>query len=662
MNRPRPRLSLLCALVLSVPILAAIPGGHLMLAILGISFLIFIHEWGHFAACRLMGVRTETFSIGFGPRLFGWEKDKDGRTRFTTGRRQLDPALHAMDFRVALIPLGGYVKMAGELPGEGGRATGEPATDEFPAKSASARTFIVSAGVIMNFLTAIVFYGLSMGSGMAYESPIVGEVSPGDGAWVAGVQTGDRLVQVDGEPIDTFLDFMMETAFVGDAEARPYVVERAGETMTLPVRPIYNEEWGIPAVGIRRGSRLSLGAGDHQVSIGPTDVVEVAGIRARGGTETWRRVVEAFSHGHDPVEITLADGARHEVRRPAAQTDPAATPIMIGISPYGPPEVRAARGAAQGLLSGGDRIVAVEVAGERRSVDSEATWRALPYGPPVTAIWILHRDEELRRDVTLATPQEIASFLEDVALISPRDARLSPLPAGYIAQDPRAAGPGVLLRYPRSPALEAGLMPGDRVVRVAGQGVDTWSDIQREVRGAKADEPISLTVRNAKDEERQVDVRPVALERLVLEAELAPATERFATDGVLGAAGAGLTRTWRETRNVFRTIGALFTGKINFNKNIAGPITLIDASKRKAEGSFADLIWFLAYVSVMLAVLNILPIPVLDGGHLLFILIEKIKGRPLRDETIYNFQKVGFLMLLVLMFFAFKNDITRLLP
>ena len=68
----------------------------------------------------------------------------------------------------------------------------------------------------------------------------------------------------------------------------------------------------------------------------------------------------------------------------------------------------------------------------------------------------------------------------------------------------------------------------------------------------------------------------------------------------------------------------------------------------------------MAYVSVMLAVLNILPIPVLDGGHLMFIIIEKIKGAPLKDETIFRFQKVGMLLLLTLMFFAFKNDFVRL--
>ena len=123
----------------------------------------------------------------------------------------------------------------------------------------------------------------------------------------------------------------------------------------------------------------------------------------------------------------------------------------------------------------------------------------------------------------------------------------------------------------------------------------------------------------------------------------------------------GWDRMVRETTNVFRTIGALVTGQLSFSKNIAGPVTLIDASRQFAEDSALRLIWFLAYVSVMLAVLNILPIPVLDGGHLMFIIIEKIRGKPLKDETIYNMQKIGFFLLLVLMFFAFKNDITRLL-
>ena len=113
--------------------------------------------------------------------------------------------------------------------------------------------------------------------------------------------------------------------------------------------------------------------------------------------------------------------------------------------------------------------------------------------------------------------------------------------------------------------------------------------------------------------------------------------------------------------NTFRTIGAFFTGRVSFAKNVGGPIMIVKASSDFADRGFLQLLWFLAYVSVMLAVLNILPIPVLDGGHLLFILIEKIKGSPLKDSTMFNLQKVGMMLLLVLMVFAFWNDIQRII-
>src|SRR5687768_7585498 len=124
--------------------LAAFTGG-LLWAILGIGFLIFIHEYGHYTACRLTRTRVETFSIGFGPRLFGWERPKGGKRRFTWGKRQLSPDDHAMDFRVAVVPLGGYVKMAGENPGQPKSGAG----DEFSSKSIAQRLLIVVAGVVM---------------------------------------------------------------------------------------------------------------------------------------------------------------------------------------------------------------------------------------------------------------------------------------------------------------------------------------------------------------------------------------------------------------------------------------------------------------------------------------------------------------------------------
>ena len=88
------------------------------ISILAVGVLIFVHELGHFLACRATRTRVETFSIGFGPRMFGWETPRGGTRRFTVGARSLDAAGGSMDVRLSIVPLGGYVKMAGENPGE----------------------------------------------------------------------------------------------------------------------------------------------------------------------------------------------------------------------------------------------------------------------------------------------------------------------------------------------------------------------------------------------------------------------------------------------------------------------------------------------------------------------------------------------------------------
>jgi len=648
------------SLLVGVPVLAAIPGGSMIVAILGISLLIFLHEWGHFYACKLTGTRTETFSIGFGPRLFGWEKDREGVRRFTVGRRRLDPADHAMDFRVAAIPLGGYVKMAGEIAGEGTVGTGRPPEpDEFPAKSAWARTFIISAGVIMNFLTAVVFYFITIQGGKAYRAPIVGEVAPGGGAWAAGIEPGDRVVEINGNTTPTWIDLQMEIAFSARDEAADVVVERDGERKRLQVEPRYDEEHGILAFGIVSTNGLELGEGEGSLTIGPQDLATIGGVPVRGGSRAYNVILSAIKLGRLPLDVTKPDGA-HYVLRPRAPkpdeklADPGA---KIGLTAFAPLTVTATRGRTRDVFAVNDRIVAVVRGGARVPVQRTEDLVALYFEDGLEAFVVEREGKELRRPVSLASRADVAAFLDDLAVDSKPDTRVLPLPAGQI-YDRLSEG---TFKLDGQPALDSGLPAGARVVRVGKVITRAYDEITKELAKAEAGTPVEITYQTDAGAEQTVSVTPVALESLgILPITLVEHREHWAPDGVGQALSMGAARTVRETRNVFRTIGALFTGTISFNKNIAGPITLITASKRFAEDSLLRLIWFLAYVSVMLAVLNILPIPVLDGGHLMFILIEKIKGKPLEDETIFRFQKIGFLLLLVLMFFAFKNDINRL--
>jgi regulator of sigma E protease len=149
-----------------------------MLIMLGI--LVLVHEFGHFAVAKLCGVRVETFSIGFGTRLFGFHH---GGT----------------DYRISLLPLGGYVKMAGELPTE--KATGDPG--EYSSHPRWQRILILCAGPAANFVLAlllltVVYMGHNEVPNYLNGPAVVDYVQPGSAAATAGLQRGDRFVRFDG--------------------------------------------------------------------------------------------------------------------------------------------------------------------------------------------------------------------------------------------------------------------------------------------------------------------------------------------------------------------------------------------------------------------------------------------------------------------------------
>ena len=189
-----------------------------------LSVLVYVHEWGHYWVAKRNGVRVETFSIGFGPEIFGWTN--------AAGTR----------WKISAIPLGGYVKMFGENmedeeTGEPVEMTPEEQAVSFHHKTIGQRAAIVFAGPAVNFLFAIAaFAALAMFQGSAAPLAVVGVVLPNSAAAEAGFVKNDRIVAIDDKKIETFED-LRQVVMKAPGEKLAFGVERDGKQLTIAATP-----------------------------------------------------------------------------------------------------------------------------------------------------------------------------------------------------------------------------------------------------------------------------------------------------------------------------------------------------------------------------------------------------------------------------------------
>ena len=177
--------------------------------ILTIGILVVVHEFGHFAAAKICKMRVDTFSIGFGKRLCGWNKI----TGFTFGELPKDfDGQGNTDYKLSLLPLGGYVKIAGMVDESFDTkfVDKKPEPYEFRAHSTFQKLFVITAGVLMNLTLAIlIFWGINFSRGqLVRETTTVGLVPDSTLAYQAGLRTGDNIISVNGEKVSAWNEIM----------------------------------------------------------------------------------------------------------------------------------------------------------------------------------------------------------------------------------------------------------------------------------------------------------------------------------------------------------------------------------------------------------------------------------------------------------------------
>lgn len=201
-----------------------------------IGILVFIHEFGHFAAAKLSGMRADVFAIGFGKRLFGWNK----KTGFTFGElpKDFDGEGHT-DYRLCLLPLGGYVKIAGMVDESMNAefADRPPQPWEFRAKPLISKVFVITAGVIMNLLLAwLIFWGANFFQGKPFtETTTIAFVESNSLADSLGFKTGDKILNINGKQVNNWEDVRNEIFINTLGEDLNIALVRNGEEVTLSI-------------------------------------------------------------------------------------------------------------------------------------------------------------------------------------------------------------------------------------------------------------------------------------------------------------------------------------------------------------------------------------------------------------------------------------------
>ncbi|MFA5088812.1 MAG: RIP metalloprotease RseP [Candidatus Omnitrophota bacterium] len=205
-----------------------------------LSILIIVHEWGHFITAKKLGVRVERFALGFGPKLFSW-------------------MYRGTQMRICLIPLGGYVKMAGD---ERSECKGQP--DEFYSQSPGRRALIILNGPVVNFILAYLCLLIVFVSGYPDLPAKIGEVMEGYPAQAAGLAAGDQIIRINSFRVDTWTDVQKNIATSQEPAIR-LVVLRNNQEMPLTLTPrretlknIFGQTENINIAGIRPTEEIVL--------------------------------------------------------------------------------------------------------------------------------------------------------------------------------------------------------------------------------------------------------------------------------------------------------------------------------------------------------------------------------------------------------------------
>ena len=592
---------------------------NIVLVIIGIGLLIFIHELGHFLVAKKIGVRVHAFSLGFGPAII---------------RKQIGET----DYRISLIPLGGYVKLAGEQRDESN--TGEEW--EFMSKKPWQRAAVLIAGVSCNTILAFVAFIIAFRVGVPFVTPEIGRTMPGWPAWEAGIRPGDKIVRINNVSDPDFEDVFISVALDGSPEGINMEIERNGETFDVNVVPRYDPSVGIQRIGIAPATTLEV----HNIfAIENSDApAQKSGLRVNDKilevngekiiTEDDFREIEQANPGKELNITVLRDDKIIDLKI----TPSVVSRWMIGLS-CATTKINGIKkdSLAHSLgLQKGDEIVKVNSQEVQGLTALMNTIKDSPDG--IVTLQVARGNNIKYIKLTKSGEDTVREFSEGI------------FPYYGLIVDSTVED---------FPAEKIGIKPGDTITSIGGENVTEWNQLLTLVTASQGKEFEISWTRNYETITRSIIPKKnekTAQGSIGIKFKEKKIIRKY---GLAKSCVVGTHKTIVNIKRIYMTIQGFVSKKLSTTA-LGGPVLIAQASYESAKSGIGKLMYFMAIISINLAVINILPVPVLDGGHLLFLGIEKIKGSPISEKAMAIANYIGFGLIISLMLYATKNDIMRL--
>jgi len=652
----------------------------------GLGFVIFVHELGHFLVAKACGVKCEKFYLGFdvgGLKILS----------FTWGETE---------YGIGALPLGGYVKMlgqddnptaaaaeaqrakavgpghaltSGDLPPEPGNSP-NPEWDprSYPAQSVPKRMAIISAGVIMNVIFAVLMASLAYGLGVREMTCTISSVRTGGVAWRAGLRTGDEIVKI-GDRTDPIFNDLRHGVTVGNVKKGiAFTIHRPSTDATWTVLLKPDSDLGAPTIGVTSPFSLTLpadfgkglpgAAGRAKPALEPGDTIRtIDGVTI----ETYAELYAALVLKQDaPVTLGVDRiGAAAEAITSVEIVLPPQEQRITGVALTAGSIVAVQDGspAADAGLEQGDEIITVDgqPLGDPLTLDDRLRSRA----GQVTSLTVRRQGHDDR--VIDIVPRE-ATWRDDVTTGMGPPASVSSLGIALPVL------PTVAAVEADSPADRTGIKVGDILTSVTfvipggelaeekvplSEQEPNWPVVMAVLQQVPEGTKLRLDLKTASGEARSVEFEPVAsADQFVVDRGLVfePVYRDVKARTVAGAFQRGLQKTGEDLTLVYAFLGKLWSNRIS-PRLLGGPIEIAKQAGKSAEEGFGRLLLFLTMLSANLAVVNFLPIPVLDGGHMVFLLYELVFRKPPSEGVVAVLSYLGLALILSLMLFVFGLDV-----